>query len=258
VTKSDADDQATQLYYVADKSRRLLLLVAIASVIVLLLIVAYSLNQARNAEIGDRAPIDPSLVHLHSSAADMTQGAQSSSTATEGSSDIAGYVNFLQGIEQRRTVLRQSFGDAVSGLISSAAAQSPAGPGGQPAANPSSQSPVGVTSAASPPAAGAQVNMIAYQQAWLDLVRDFNSQQTPKGCEILSNNYYRVLQDYVTLLDQLNTGPHTQDAISIEQSQSQSKIETDALAADQSLQQLCASSGVAKSFGIAPDLTAAP
>jgi hypothetical protein len=98
--------------------------------------------------------------------------------------------------------------------------------------------------------------MVAYQQQWQDLVRDFNAQRAPQGCETLSSNYYRLLQDFVGMLGQINTAPRTSDAISKVEADAQSKISTDALTADQSLQQVCANASVAKIYTIAPELTA--
>jgi len=229
-------DQSTQLYSVADKSRRIAVWVFVASAFVLLLIVAYCLIQSRVTDVGDRAAIDPSIVHSHAPAIESTPIASDSSTsATSDNKPVLGYISFLQTIELRRTALRQSFTSAATGLTVPA-----------PQSN----------TAASTSAPGGPVAIAAYQQEWLDLVRDYNSQQIPKGCEMLSNNYYRVLQDYVTLIAQMSNGPHTQEAVSSAQSQNQAKIETDALAADQSLQQVCSSAGISKSFQIDPGLAA--
>lgn len=265
MTQTEVDAQATQLYVVADKSRRLLLWVAAASVIVLLLIVAYSLNQAHSAFIGARAPIDPSLVRPKPPAGEAQTNPPAAS-AQAPAADIQSYLTFLQGIEQRRTQLRQSFNQAVGTLTASGAppagGSSTAAGGSAPqtapgAAGSSTPSP-SPNAPANPPASGAPLNMTTYQQQWLDLVRDFTSQQTPRGCEILSNNYYRLLQDYVALLGDMNSGAHTADAVSAIESQNQSKVQTDALTADQSLQQVCNSSGIAKPFQIASELAATP
>ena len=190
--------------------------------------------------------MDSAIIHPHINAVAPapSSGDYSTGAATDNKT-ISAYVNFLQEIEQRRTVLRQSFTSAATSLIG----QTPAV--GQPTSAPGS-----VTSTSA--SAGGQVVIAAYQQQWLDLIRDFNSQQIPKGCEMLSNNYYRVLQDYITLLAQMSSGPHTQEAISSAESANQGKIETDALAADQSLQQVCSSSDIAKSFVVATDVTSAP
>ncbi|MDR3711107.1 MAG: zinc ribbon domain-containing protein [Capsulimonadaceae bacterium] len=233
-----ADPQTTQLYVVADRSKRVVVWVAIASVIVLLVIVAYSLNQSRVADLAERAPIDPAAIRTHPNA-DNAPASSDSAAQTSSATAISGYIDFLNGIEKRRTTLRQSFDDAVR-----TAEHTPAAPA-------TTQGTALSTSAAATP-----VDFAGYQQDWQNVVRDFNSQQIPPGCEVLSNNYYRVLQDYVGLLSDIGRQSSSPDNVSKLQTDGQTKIQTDALTADQALQQACSAAHIAKPFTIASELTA--
>ncbi len=245
LTQSQVDDQATQLYFVATKSKRILLWVAVAAVVVLLGIVAFAINQQRTASQIASSAVDPAKVtepHNGGSPSGSSQVAGGASAK-----DISAYVDFLQGIETRRAALRASLVDSTAKLIPPDTTAPPTPPPGTP--------PLPTPAPTAAPTGSAEA-FTAYQQQWQDLVRDFNAQRAPQGCETLSSNYYRLLQDYVAMLGQINLAAHTADAISKIEADTQSKVTTDALTADQSLQQACANASVTKTYTIAPEISA--
>ncbi|HEY3328475.1 MAG TPA: hypothetical protein VGK19_00495 [Capsulimonadaceae bacterium] len=240
------EDQATRLNIVASKSKRLLFWVAISAVVVLLAIVAFSALQAHNVNSAMHGAIDPAVVQTGTDTG-VTTGAPHATTDS-GAKDIETYVAFLQGIEQRRAALRQQLPDAVTKLVASGSA-----PPSPPVTTPDPNAAPAPGASATPSAAGQ--GFAAYQQQWQDLIKDFNAMTPPRGAETASSNYFRVLQGFSTMLGQMSASTMpTADSVAKIETDSQPKITTDALTADQSLQQLCSKSNVAKSFSVASEL----
>ena len=274
----------TQLVSVARKSRTLAIVVALASVVVIFAVVGIVIYQSHRQDTANAISTPINLT--------PNGGGQQRVVVPV---DAKLYLTFLQGIEQSRADLRSGLGAATANLtpvppspplattgsqatpeaaqppapgVTSAPAPAPGAsptatpvPAGQPASPGSpAPSPAPAASSSPPPVQAAAPNpaFAAYTKKWQDLIKEFSAEPPPANCQVLNNDYYRLLQDYSSMLDDLAAlQSPTTDSVSQAEQANVSKIREDALVADNALKSLCDGFGVNKPFSIDADLVPA-
>jgi hypothetical protein len=168
--------------------------------------------------------------------------------------DVAAYVKFLQGIEERRVALSNDTSGAMA-MLSTAHQMQDEQQEAQQEENTDPDAPSG----SNPPTAAAGTSKISsgftdYNAKWQTLVADFRSQSPPPACADLANHYYNFLIGYAKVISQLQVAVLNGNIGAAMSAQSaQSQINDQALQADASLAQLCAHYNAPKPFSIQPD-----
>lgn len=156
--------------------------------------------------------------------------------------DVAAYLQFLKGIEDRRIALSNDTSGATAML----------GVARQMQANQSDPDDQSQT-------AQGNVNKISsgftdYNTKWQTLVGDFRSTPAPAPCTGLANQYFTFLTGYAKVISQLQVALLNGDLGAAMSAQgAQRQINADALQADDQLSQLCARYNAPKPFSIQPD-----
>lgn len=159
--------------------------------------------------------------------------------------DVAAYLQFLKGIEERRVALSNDTSGATAML--SIAHQMQANQSDQSDSTQQSQTAANGT---------AQISQgfSAYNQKWQTLVAQFRSRTPPPACTMLASEYWKFLGGYAQVLSQLQVAllnGNLGAAMSAQGAQAQ--INQQALQADGALSQLCQRYNAPKPFNIQPD-----
>jgi len=265
----------TRMDVVAQKSRSIAMMLAAAAVVVVFAVAGFILylNKVNETTNGIQPPTP--VVPITTSA------------RVNAPTDVKTYLSLLESIEQSRSDLRGGLNTAAMTLIpvppapqappvatpspaSPTGSSSPSQPGQQasPVGSPGVSTPTpGVSNSqptqpamsqpvSSPPPSAGSPAFTAYMQKWQDLIKQLTAQSPPKDCQVLADDYYRLLQDYSAMLSQLSTSSiaSTDGITQVEQS-SQAQIRSDALVANNALKNLTDSYDMAQPFTIAPELT---
>lgn len=161
--------------------------------------------------------------------------------------DVAAYLRFLQGIEQRRVALANDTSGADAMMQTARQMQASQGDPEQ-----HNQSVPGNVS---------QINRgySDYTAKWNTLIGDFRRYPAPAACAGLANAYYTYVNDYASTISKLQVALMNGDISAAMGAQgAQKQINGDALAADAQIGQLCDHYGVPKPFGIQPEGSSSP
>ena len=170
--------------------------------------------------------------------------------------DVAAYLNFLQGIEQKRIAMNNDVSGATAML---GIAQGMQGQGGMQAAE---SDPDKLESGNSQDAAKQSTQKLSqgysdYALKWQALIREFRATPPPPSCALLANRYQLFLSDYTTVITKMQVALLNHDSSGLPDlsavSQVQAQVDTDGTQADSALTDLCAHYGVPKPFVIAPE-----
>ncbi len=173
-------------------------------------------------------------------------------------SDVAAYLNFLQGIEQKRVAMNNDTSGATAMLGIAQGMQGQGMPTGDPseAENGASKQ----QDAAKESTQKLSQGYSDYAVKWQALSREFRATPPPPSCTLLANHYFTFLGDYTTLITKMQVAVLNHDSSGLPDlsavSQVQAQVNTDGTAADTALSDLCTHYGVPKPFVIAPEGTA--
>ena len=169
--------------------------------------------------------------------------------------DVAAYLNFLQGIEQKRIAMNNDVSGANAML---GVAQGMQGQGGMPTGDPSEAEDGNKPQ----DAAKASTQKLSqgysdYALKWQALTREFRATPAPPSCTLLANRYYTFLTDYTTVITKMQVALLNHDSSGLPDLSAvasvQAQVNTDGAQADSALSDLCAHYGVPKPFVIAPE-----
>jgi len=169
--------------------------------------------------------------------------------------DVAAYLSFLQGIEQKRIALNNdvSGANAMLGI-----AQGMQGQGAQSAESDPDQS----GEASNQDAAKQSTQKLSqgysdYAVKWQALIREFRAAPAPPACTQLAARYLTFLSDYTTVISKMQVALLNHDSSGLPDlsavTQVQTQVDADGTQADSALTDLCARYGVSKPFVIAPE-----
>ncbi len=163
--------------------------------------------------------------------------------------DVAAYLTFLQGIEQKRIAMNNDVSGATAmlgvaqGMQTQGTDPDSDQSGGQDAAKQSTQK--------------LSQGYTDYAVKWQALVREFRSQPPPPACSQLASRYLLFLSDYTTVISKMQVALLNHDSSGLPDlsavAQVQAQVNTDGAQADTALGDLCSRYGVAKPFVIAPE-----
>ncbi len=168
--------------------------------------------------------------------------------------DVASYLSFLQGIEQKRVALNNdvSGANAMMGV-----AQGMQGQGGMPTGDPEEANGANGQDAAKQNTQKLSQGYADYALKWQALIREFRATPAPASCTLLANRYFTFLSDYTTLITKLQVALLNHDSSGLPDlsavSSVQATVNADGTGADSALTDLCARYGVPKPFVIAPE-----
>ncbi len=259
----------------ARKSRSLLLPAAIAAVVVLAAAVAILANAHRQASLlvspppavitapaVTNAPVPapvtaPPLINAPTQAP-ITGPAVTNAPDKPAPSlppDVAAYLNFLSGIEQKRVAMNNDTSGATAMLGVAQGMQGQGMPTGDP-----SEAEDGASKqqdAAKESTQKLSQGYSDYALKWQALSREFRSMPPPPSCSLLANHYYTFLGDYTTLITKMQVAVLNHDSSGLPDisavTQVQAQVNTDGAQADTALSDLCTHYGVPKPFVIAPE-----
>ena len=263
----------------AQKSRSLLLPAAIAAVIVLAaaltVLAAHSRRQASllvspppaavtAPAVTNAPPIAPVTAPALTNAPQappMTGPAVTNAPDKPAPSlppDVAAYLAFLQGIEQKRIAMNNDVSGATAML---GVAQGMQGQGMQAAEsdadNPDQSGGSSTNDAAKQSTQKLSQGYSDYAVKWQALVRQFRSQPPPPACTPLAARYLTFLGDYTTIISKMQVALLNHDSSGLPDlsavTQVQGQVNTDGAQADSALTDLCARYGVPKPFVISPE-----
>lgn len=259
----------------ARKSRSLLLPAAIAAVVILAVAVAVLANSRRQASLLVSPPpaaiTAPALtnapVQAPLTAPPLTNApAQTPITGPAVTNapdkpapalppDVAAYLNFLQGIEQKRVAMNNDTSGATAMM---GIAQGMQGQGGMPTGDPSeAEDGNKQQDAAKESTRNLSQGYSDYAVKWQALLREFRATPPPPSCTLLANHYFTFLGDYTTLITKMQVAVLNHDSSGLPDlsavSSVQAQVSTDGAAADTALSDLCTHYGVPKPFVIAPE-----
>ena len=157
--------------------------------------------------------------------------------------DVAAYLTFLQGIEQRRMALNSDVSGAMAMMTVAQGMQGaqtdPEG-GGEDAGKQGTQK--------------LSQGYADYGLKWQSLIRDYRATPAPPACSLLSNSYLKYLSDYTTVITKLQVSLLNHDASGLPDlsgvTQVQAQVDADGASADGELGNLCGRYGVPKPFSI--------
>ncbi len=159
--------------------------------------------------------------------------------------DVAAYLNFLQGIEQRRIAMNNDLSGAMTMMTAAQGMQ-----GAQ-------ADPEGGDDAAKQGTQKLSQGYNDYAVKWQTLIRDFRGTPAPQSCLLLANQYLKFLADYPTVITKLQVALLNHDASGLPDlsgvTQVQAQIDADGAQADGALTQLCSRYGVPKPFTISSE-----
>ena len=160
--------------------------------------------------------------------------------------DVAAYLTFLEGIEQRRIAMNN---DLTGAMAMMTAAQGMQG---------AQADPEGGDDAAKQGTQKLSQGYADYALKWQGLIRDFRAGPAPpQSCLLLANGYLKFLSDYTTVITKLQVALLNHDAGSLPDMsgvvQVQSQIDADGTQADGELTRLCSRYGVPKPFSISSE-----
>ena len=170
--------------------------------------------------------------------------------------DVAAYLTFLQGIEQRRVAMNNDVSGAAAML---SLAQGLGGAGGVPDL---SDDPEGGDVDKQQAAAKQNMQRISqgytqYALKWQGLVRDFRATPPPPACAPLAGRYLTFLGDYTTIISKMQVALLNHDSNGLPDLSAvagvQGQVNTDGAAANTELGSLCGRYGVPQPFVIAPE-----
>lgn len=161
--------------------------------------------------------------------------------------DVAAYLKFLQGIEQRRVALSNDTSGAAAMMQTAHQMQG-------------DQSDPDAHNTATPGNVGKLSQGYSdYTAKWNALAADFRAVRPPSACSALANAYLTYLSAYVATISKLQAALLNGDVGAAMGAQgAQQQINADAVAADGQLGQLCAGYGVPKPFSIQPEGGSSP
>jgi len=256
----------------ARKSRSLLLPAAIAAVVILAVAVAVLANSRKQASLLVTLPpaaiTAPAVTNTPTQAPETAPPltnvpAQKSVTAPAVTNtpdkpapvlppEVTKYLNFLQGIEQKRVALNNDVSGATAMLgIAQGMQTAPAG---------ETENDGGGTNGQD--AAKQNVQKLSqgyseYAVKWQALVREFRSMPAPPACTLLANRYLTFLSDYTTVITKMQVALLNRDSSGLPDLSAvatvQATISADGTQADGALTDLCARYGVPKPFVISPE-----
>ena len=166
--------------------------------------------------------------------------------------EVASYLSFLQGIEQKRVALNNDVSGATAMLgIAQGMQAAPAGDtendgsgtNGQDAAKQSTQK--------------LSQGYSEYAVKWQALIREFRSTPAPPACTLLANRYLTFLSDYTTVITKMQVALLNHDSSGLPDLSAvasvQATVSADGTQADGALTDLSARYSVAKPFVISPE-----
>ena len=169
--------------------------------------------------------------------------------------DVAAYLSFLDGIEQKRVAMNNDVTGATAML---GIAQGMQGQGMQAAEGNPDQSGAGSgQDAAKQSAQKLSQGYSDYAVKWQALIREFRATPPPPSCTLLANRYLSFLSDYTTIITKMQVALLNHDSSGLPDlsavTQVQTQVDADGAQADSALGDLCARYGVPKPFVIAPE-----
>lgn len=259
----------------AGKSRSLLLPAAIAAVVVLAVALAFLVNSRRQASLlvspppaaitapavtdaPAQAPVTAPPLTNTPPQAPITGPAVTDAPDKPAPSlppDVAAYLNFLGGIEQKRVAMNNDTSGATAMLGIAQGMQGQGMPTGDPGEAEDGASKQ--QDAAKESTQKLSQGYSDYALKWQALSREFRATPPPPSCTLLANHYFTFLGDYTTLITKMQVAVLNHDSSGLPDlsavSSVQSQVNTDGAAADTALSDLCAHYGVPKPFVIAPE-----
>ena len=266
-------DAATQ------KSRSLLLPAAIAAVVILAVAAGVLANSRKQASLLVTQPpaaiVAPAVTNAPTQAPETAPAltnappqAPVTAPAVTNTPDkpapalppeVATYLNFLQGIEQKRIALNNDVSGATAMLgIAQGMQTAPTGDtenesgggnNGQDAAKQSTQK--------------LSQGYSEYAVKWQVLIREFRATPAPPACTLLANRYLTFISDYTTVITKMQVALLNHDSSGLPDLSAvatvQAQVNADGTQADGALTDLCTRYGVPKPFvisaeGAAPSL----
>lgn len=170
--------------------------------------------------------------------------------------DVAAYLAFLQGIEQRRVAMNNDVSGATAML---GLAQGLSAGGGLAGLE---SDPEGDQEGAKRDAAKETTRKISagygdYALKWQGLVRDFRATPPPPACTALAARYQTFLGDYTTIISKMQVALLNHNSSGLPDLSAvagvQGQVNADGATADTALGDLCSGYGVPKPFVIAPE-----
>ncbi len=241
----------TSLEVAAAKSKVLLISALSLTVVVLAAVAIYSLNRfssvvrASPPVLATAPPVvqAPAPVQVAPSVVQSPAPAQSAPPVTQAPTTpavtppaaVVAYLSFIQQMENNRNALEAAQVAAVLPLLATA--------NGLKTDTDESQKTNGVD----------QINqaMTANLAKWQGLIKQFQAQTPPAGCQDLGNDYYKLLEDYTDLSSQIQVALENGDTAKVMSLQSaQSIVDQDALEADNALSDVCTKFNAKKDFVI--------
>ncbi len=171
--------------------------------------------------------------------------------------DVAAYLTFLQGIEQKRIALNNdvSGANAMLGVAQGMQTQGTQGAGSD--ADPDQSGASSNQDAAKQNTQKLSQGYSDYALKWQALIREFRTTPAPPACTQLAARYQTFLGDYTTVISKMQVALLNHDSSGLPDlsavSQVQAQVNTDGAQADSALSDLCARYGVQKPFVIAPE-----
>lgn len=169
--------------------------------------------------------------------------------------DVAAYLNFLQGIEQKRITLNNDVSGA-NAMLGVAQGMQTQGTDTQDA------SPDQAGGANNQDAAKQNTQKLSqgysdYAAKWQALIREFRATPPPPACTPLAARYLTFLGDYTSVISKMQVALLNHDSSGLPDlsavSQVQAQVNADGTQSDTALTDLCARYGVSKPFVIAPE-----
>ena len=263
---SVAVEPITRMDLAASKTRRLLVPAMVAALVVLAVVVAVLTGKGRQPPLVATQPVAiPASAPLVNAPSAPPTAAPPLTNAPAGPAvtappltntpagqpgvlppDVAAYLNFLHGIDQRRTTLEGQMAANLNQMLP--------GLGTQALPDPSDDS-----SGSSPDTLGkisqtwGNANL-----AWQGLIHDYRAVNPPASCLLLSGQYLKFLTDYLVVMDKMQAAVQTHDTNGVKDpagamqlaTETQKQVNADAIDADTQLTQLCARYNAPKPFAI--------
>ena len=175
--------------------------------------------------------------------------------------DVAAYLAFLQGIEQRRVAMSNDTSGATAML---SLAQGMGGIGGgvpdlssDPEGNDADKQQAAKEAEAKQNMQRISQGYTDYALKWQGLVRDFRATPPPPACAALAGRYLTFLGDYTTIISKMQVALLNHDSSGLPDLSAvagvQGQVNTDGSLADTELGNLCGHYGVPKPFVISPE-----
>ena len=171
--------------------------------------------------------------------------------------DVATYLSFLQGIEQKRIALNNDVSGANAMLGVAQGMQTQGTSGADSDANPDQSGGTSNQDAAKQNTQKLSQGYSDYAVKWQALIRDFRATPPPPACTQLASRYLTFLGDYTSVISKMQVALLNHDSSGLPDlsavTQVQAQVDADGTQADSALTDLCARYGVSKPFVIAPE-----